>query len=75
MGKEIGSGRYGIVRLVAKKSYESKRFAVKSISRERINTDVQLLQRELDILMAVDHPNIINFHEIYMDENFFHFVT
>jgi calcium-dependent protein kinase len=67
MGKEIGSGRYGIVRLVAKKSYESKRFAVKSISRERINTDIQLLQRELDILMAVDHPNIINFHEIYMD--------
>lgn len=67
MGKEIGSGRYGIVRLVAKKSYESKKFAVKSISRERINTDIQLLQRELDILMAVDHPNIINFHEIYMD--------
>jgi len=34
-----------------------------------------MLERELDILMAVDHPNIINFHEIYMDKNHFHFVT
>ena len=33
-----------------------------------------MLQNELEILLNTDHPNIINFHEIYMDDNFFHFV-
>ena len=75
IGKELGSGRYGIVRLVAKKSYDKKRFALKSIPRERINTAIEMLERELDILLVVDHPNIINFHEIYMDDYYFHFVT
>ena len=40
VGKEIGSGKYGVVRLVAKKSYDKKRFALKSIPRERMNADV-----------------------------------
>jgi serine/threonine protein kinase len=75
LGKEIGSGRYGIVRLVAKKSYEKKRFAMKSIPREIINTDIHMLERELNILLKTDHPNIISFYEIYMDEQYFHFVT
>ena len=44
VGKEIGAGRYGIVRLVAKRSYDSKRFALKSIPRERINTDIKMLE-------------------------------
>ena len=68
LGKEIGCGRYGIVRMVAKRSYEKKRFAVKSIARDKIKTDIGMLERELEILMQTDHPNIINFHEIYMDE-------
>ena len=29
----------------------------------------------MDILLEVDHPNIINFYEIYMDDNHFHFVN
>jgi hypothetical protein len=33
IGKELGSGRFGVVRLVQKKSYERKRFALKSIPR------------------------------------------
>lgn len=33
IGKELGYGKYGIVRLVSKKSFERKRFALKSISR------------------------------------------
>jgi serine/threonine protein kinase len=61
LGKEIGAGRYGIVRVIAKKSYTKKRFALKTISRERVNTDIDMLQRELEILMKIDHPNIIDF--------------
>lgn len=33
IGKDLGYGKYGIVRLVSKKSYEKKRFALKTISR------------------------------------------
>jgi calcium-dependent protein kinase len=74
IGKELGHGKYGYVRLVSKKSYPKKAFAMKTIPRAEISTDVQLLHRELEILMEVDHPNIVNFYEIYMDANFFHFI-
>jgi calcium-dependent protein kinase len=47
---------------------------VKTISRECINSEVELIDNELDILLKVDHPNILNFYEIFMDENHFHFV-
>lgn len=40
IGKEIGYGKYGTVRLVARKSYERKRFALKSIPRERMDSDL-----------------------------------
>lgn len=75
VGKEMGSGKFGVVKMAAKKSFQNQKFALKSISRDRINTDVQMLERELDILMRLDHPTIMNLNEVYMDENFFHFVT
>ena len=75
IGKEIGSGRYGIVNLCAKKSYAKKRYASKKIDRDQIKTDIQMLERELEILQDVDHPNIIDFYEIFMDDTHFHFIT
>ena len=44
IGKEIGSGKYGVVRLVARKSYEKKRFALKSIPLHKMNEDLGLLE-------------------------------
>ena len=35
---------------------------------------IHLLKRELDILKALDHPNIIKFFEIYMDAIYIHFI-
>lgn len=61
MGKEIGSGRYGVVRLIAKKSFENKTFAVKSIARESVKTDLMLIKREFDIMGEMDHPNILKY--------------
>lgn len=63
------------MRLVAKKSYDKKRFALKSIPKERFKTDIKALEQEFEILKSVDHPNIINFYEMYVDENHFHLVT
>lgn len=76
IGKEIGFGKYGVVRLVSKKSYEKKRFALKSIARDKVNApDLTYLEQEFDILKSMDHPNIIKFHEMYIDDNYFHLVT
>ena len=49
IGKEIGYGKYGVVRLVAKKSYDRKRFALKSIPRERMSGDIYHGTKNKDI--------------------------
>ena len=33
------------------------------------------LENEFEILKQVDHPNIIKFYEIYVDEQSYHLVT
>ena len=36
--------------------------------------DLTLLEAELDILLAVDHPNICTFYEAYLDHKYVHLV-
>lgn len=50
------------------------KYAVKSILRENIKSDVKLLEEELAILSQVDHPNIVKFHETYIDHRYVHIV-
>jgi calcium-dependent protein kinase len=47
---------------------------VKSILKDNIKKDVKLLEEELAILTSVDHPNIIKFHETYIDYRYVHIV-
>ncbi len=75
LGKEIGKGRFGVVRLAVKHSHLEKRFAVKSIPRDRIKMDVHLLEQELRVLQEVDHPNIVTFYQVFQDEHFYHLVN
>jgi calcium-dependent protein kinase len=42
--------------------------------KENIKKDVKLLEEELAILSTVDHPNIIKFHETYIDYRYVHIV-
>ena len=37
--------------------------------------DIELLKRELEVLVSCDHPNIIKLYEIYEDEKYVHIVT
>ena len=50
-------------------------FAVKSIKRASIKGSEEELRQELGILLAVDHPNIVKLHEIYLDQKYIHLVT
>jgi len=39
-----------------------------------VKENVKFLEEELMILQQVDHPNIIKFHESYMDHRYVHIV-
>jgi calcium-dependent protein kinase len=80
IGKELGYGKYGTVRLAVKKTFERKRFALKTISRTfahggTADESRPLLENEFEILKSVDHPNIIKFYEMFVDESNYHLVT
>ena len=52
---------------------ESK-YAVKSIAKEKVLDHIKQLEEELSILKMVHHPNIIKFHQAFIDERFVHIV-
>jgi serine/threonine protein kinase len=62
------------VRLARSRSDKNVKYAIKSILRQNIKKEVKLLEEELDILRRVDHPNIIKFHESYIDHRYIHIV-
>ncbi|CAK78353.1 unnamed protein product (macronuclear) [Paramecium tetraurelia] len=77
LGQVIGRGNFGTVQLGYKveqerKGFKAKCFAIKCIDKERIG--LEQIQRELEILSRLDHPNIIRVYEEYEDLNHFYFV-
>ena len=72
--KLIGGGNFGTVRLAHNLKDPQMLYAVKSILRSNIKQDVKPLEEELEILRGLDHPNIIKFHETYVDFRYIHIV-
>lgn len=73
IGNVIGTGGFGQVRICKKKEDESEKlYALKSIFRKKIIKDII---NEIEILISLDHPNIIKFYEYYIDNEYFHIVT
>ena len=69
----LGDGTFGSVRSAHRFDNPSKHFAIKSLKKSKINNQ-RLLEEELEILSALDHPNIIKFFEFYQDNIFFHII-
>ena len=74
VGKLLGTGSFGSVRLCTSRFEYSRQYAVKTIAKERMDQKIYMLRRELEILKNLDHPSIIKFYEIYMDEMYIHLV-
>ena len=70
----IGGGHFGTVRRAHPKSDPEVTYAVKSILRADIAKDIKLLEEELLILKQVDHPNIVKFHQSFIDYRYVHIV-
>jgi serine/threonine protein kinase len=59
LGKELGRGAFGIVRVAVEKSTKNVR-AVKVVDREKLDeTELQLLMNEINNLKDLDHPNVL----------------
>lgn len=74
----IGKGSFGIVRTGyrIKEISPHKIYAIKSIDKTKISQrDIDNLEKEIDIISSLDHPNIARFYETFHDERYFHIVT
>ena len=74
----IGKGSFGIVRTGyrIKEISPHKIYAIKSIDKTKLSQkDIDNLEKEIDIISSLDHPNIARFYETFHDERYFHIVT
>jgi calcium-dependent protein kinase len=69
----LGSGSFGTVRK-CKDRKTGELAAVKTIAKARVE-DIMTLQREIELLKAVNHPHIIQLYDVYEDEINIHLVT
>lgn len=73
----LGSGHFGVVRLCYSNQHPDRKFAIKTINKERFSNKITLnqLRTEVEILRSLDHPNIIRLYEVYEDQRHLHLVT
>ena len=70
----VGKGYFGEVKKAKLKNNPTKFFAIKTINKELVRKEMNLLAAEVDSLKTVDHPNVVKFYETYQDAEYFHLV-
>lgn len=70
--KEIGSGAFGKVFRVRNK-ISSLTFACKQVPKNHI-VDPEIFNREIELLIKMDHPNIIKLYEVFEDKRYIYLV-
>jgi calcium/calmodulin-dependent protein kinase I len=74
LGKELGRGNYSIVRLATRKA-DNKKFAVKVVTRDNMTeNDDKALRHEVEIMKALDHPNIVKLYDFYEEPRRYYLV-
>jgi len=48
--------------------------AIKTILKKNVKNKLDLLKQEIQILAALDHPNIVKYHETYESSNYLYLV-
>jgi len=72
MGKPLGSGSFGTVRVATHKATNQTR-AIKII--KKADQDQEKFFLEVDILTKISHPNIMRIFEFYEDSKHFYIVS
>lgn len=65
--KELGTGGQGSVSVRRKKD-TGKNFAVKLVDKSQLRKEPEALRKELEVLILLDHPHIVRFHEWFEDK-------
>jgi len=74
--KKIGKGNFASVYL-AERLEDEKMFAVKAFSKEAAYAQEkgkEALLNEVDLMRALDHPNVMKLHEVFETENSLYFI-
>lgn len=75
IGKVLGSGAFGEVRLCLHKETQTQR-AVKVLRKNLLDEkEMEMLKNEIAILQDMDHPNIVKMYEFLEDEKRIYIVT
>lgn len=75
IGKVLGSGAFGEVRLCLHKDTQTQR-AVKVLRKNLLDDkEMDMLKNEISILKDMDHPNIVKMYEFLEDEKRIYIVT
>lgn len=63
----LGKGSFSVVRLGVTKTEPFEHVAVKIIDKSNIDVKVESLKTEVNILMVMSHPNIVNLNDVIED--------
>jgi serine/threonine protein kinase len=74
LGSVLGQGSYSVVKLGTRIS-DGKKVAVKIVSRNRLQREDELsLRIEVEVLMSLNHPNIVQALDFFEEEEHFYVV-
>ncbi|OMJ95960.1 hypothetical protein SteCoe_514 [Stentor coeruleus] len=73
IGRILGAGQFGKVRLGTSLHDSEFQVAIKSIEKTKVK-NINNLIREIEMLRLLDHPNIIKVYEAFEDEYDYHIV-
>ena len=72
--KELGSGKFGLVKLGTNKLVGNK-IAIKILDKKEMEVDdLELVRTEIEILRICQHPNIIHLYDVFENESFFYLI-
>ncbi|CAE8620344.1 unnamed protein product, partial [Polarella glacialis] len=67
VGLTLGEGAFGVVS-VCKKRSTGQEFAVKMV--DKVETPVEQIKKEAEMLQSMEHPNVVKFHGVYYERCF-----
>jgi len=73
VGEELGRGGFSIVKKGIRKT-SGEVFAIKMIEKNQAGEELQLLQREIDIMRKLKHKNIISLEEVFDESDHIYLV-